>query len=652
MSDTHKKCRRILVLEDDVLDRQLIGRLLRQSSLSGCEVRNVGTLKEALSALQADDFDVVLLDMNVPDSAGMSTLMEVSRACGDAAIIVVTGDDNGELGASAISQGAEDYLVKDKFDAHSLAKSIAHAVEHKEIKCKLWSQNEFLVNILESLTYPFYVVDVRNYSVVVANSAAMKGHPNSHTSCYQLSGNRDRPCEGPDCPCPMKEVMRTGRPVMVEHIHRDSSLGDRYFEFYAYPLFDENQSVSRIIEYCHDVTSRKQAEKEKDLAEAHLWYAQKMEAVGTLAGGIAHDFNNMLGALIGYVNLAMADIPHASLAHCNLQEALTAANRAKDLVQQILTFGRENEEWLKPIQIAPIIREATKTIAASLPKNITVSTDIAETSSMVMANVAQIHQILLNLCTNAAHAMEKEGGTLYVIVQDVDIPARVTMGTAVLDAGSYVQLSVTDTGCGMSEEVRSRIFEPFFTTKEVGKGTGMGLAVVHGIAKKHKATVTVSSREGVGSSFSLFLPRMEVTATDPAGSADKQPTDDRQMILIVDDEPLMVDVTRQILERLGYVVVGRIKSEEALQVFQDDPDRFDLVITDYRMPGMNGTQLARELIDIRPDVPILLCTGFSDQIGPEETRRFGIRAYVAKPVTIKDLDAIIRDILDKQKVGV
>jgi signal transduction histidine kinase/CheY-like chemotaxis protein len=647
---------RLLILEDDLIDRQHIARLLSQSSLADCEVKHAGLLKEALTILEEGQFDAVLSDLNVPDSDGMNTLVQIQRKHPDTAIIVVTGESNEELGIRAIAEGAEDYLAKSQLDVNCLAKSIRHAVERKRIERKIWSQNEFLFNILESLTYPFYVVDVSDYSVVIANSAAVKGHLNDQTPCYMLSHKKDAPCEGPNCPCPLEEVKRTGQPMMVEHVHQDATLGTRYFEYYAYPLFDEAGRVSRVIEYYHDVTNRKQAEKEKDLAEAQLRHAQKMDAIGTLAGGIAHDFNNMLGAMIGYANLALGDVPEDSTAHRNLCEVLTAANRAKDLVRQILTFGRENEERQKPIRIAPIVREVLKTIQVSLPKNIEISTHIPDSSGMIMANVAQIHQILLNLCTNAAHAMEAKGGLLDVTIKEVEIQSPITVGHISVTPGSYIQLIVTDTGCGMSPEVLSHVFEPFFTTREVGKGTGMGLAVVDGIVRKHRATITVNSREGIGTSFTIFFPSLEAALSNDGPSQNADGASDIPTILVVDDEALMVDVTRQILERLGYIVVGRTSSEEALQAFREDPDRFDLVITDHRMPKLTGVQLARELMAVRPGVPIILCTGFSDDIGPEEAKRVGIRAYMMKPVTIKDMDNLIKSILkgspDRQEVTV
>jgi signal transduction histidine kinase/DNA-binding NarL/FixJ family response regulator len=642
---------KILVLEDDEADRRLLQRALAKSSLSSCKVVYAGLLEEALQLLQKGTFDVVLSDLNVPDSHGIETLVRINEKHPDAAIIAVTGHSDEQVGRKAIAEGAQDYLVKGEYNDRTLTKSVEYAVQRKETGKRIKSQSEFLKNVLESLTHPFYVLDAEDYTIKMANSAAGQiDVSEKKLCCYTLYHNNDKPCVAPGHPCPLQEVKKTKKPAVVEHIHRDENGNPKYVELHAYPLFDDSGNVAQIIEYSLDITRRKQAEKEKEKAEAQLRQAQKMEAIGTLAGGIAHDFNNMLGAMLGYTNLAIQDVPEGTVAHRNLEEVLTAANRARELVKQILTFGREGEENMKPLRIASVVREATRTIKSSLPANIDVHENIKTTSSSILANVIHIHQILLNLCNNASHAMSEKGGVLKVGLVDIDIESDTIINNTHLKQGKYVRLSVSDTGSGMKQEVTERVFEPFFTTKEVGKGTGMGLSVVHGIVKKCNAIIGIESQEGKGTTFNIFFPRIQTENEKTAESSSDTLEDDNGLILLVDDEEIIVDVTTQTLERMGYKIIGKTSSLEALEIFREEPNRFDMVITDHRMPKLTGTQFAQKLIDIRADIPIVLCTGFSEDIGPEEAKKLGIREYMMKPVTGKQLAQTIETILKPEEV--
>jgi CheY-like chemotaxis protein len=371
-----------------------------------------------------------------------------------------------------------------------------------------------------------------------------------------------------------------------------------------------------------------------------------MEAIGTLAGGIAHDFNNMLGAMIGYATLAIQDIPDDNPAHTSIQEVLIAANRAKELVKQILTFGRESENEKQALMIRPIVREALKMFRATMPANIELRENIESKSSKVMANVNQIHQILLNLCTNAVHAMEENGGILEVSLDDIDVQEDCTIDGTLVKKGSYVRLKTSDTGKGISKDIIDRIFEPFFTTKQVGKGTGMGLSVIHGIMKKCDEAIGVQSEPGKGTSFSIFCPRLESEDNSDQASSGESDENPMAKILLVDDEKSLVDVTGKILERKGYSVVSKTGSIDALEAFRTDPDSFDLVITDHKMPHMTGAQLAKELIGIKNNISIIMCTGFSETLGPDEAKSIGIKQYLMKPVTIADLDQAIEQTLN------
>ena len=405
--------------------------------------------------------------------------------------------------------------------------------------------------------------------------------------------------------------------------------------------------------YGLDITNRKKAEKEKMDLELQLGQKQKMEAIGTLAGGIAHDFNNILAAVQGYVELSLDDLPSDSPVRDNLEQILSCSDRAKKLVKQILTFSRkdEQEQEKQPVQISSIIKEVLGMLRSSLPATIKICRNIRAETSMVFADPTQIHQILVNLCTNASHAMRETGGTLEVGLTDVDLESETRVGDEFLSSGKYVKLSVKDTGCGMPKEVLERIFEPFFTTKGVNEGTGLGLPVVHGIVKSHKGAIAVASTSGEGTNFDIFLPRIE-SGQAPEAQPIEPTKRDKEVVLLVDDEEMMVDVTGQILERLGYAVVAKTNSIDALETFQEKPDEFDLVITDQLMPNMTGMQLAEKLIAIRPEVPVILCSGFPEKICPEELKNTGIKEFIAKPIGKQEIAAIVRKVLDEAKITV
>ena len=400
----------------------------------------------------------------------------------------------------------------------------------------------------------------------------------------------------------------------------------------------------------HDISELKKERTEKSKLEAQLRQAQKMKAIGTLAGGIAHDFNNILAALIGYIELTLDDLPKKTIAYDNLEQSLICCNRAKDLVKQILTFSRKTEIEKKKIQIDPIVREVLKMLRSSLPTSIDIQQSIEPDPGFILADPTQIHQIILNLCTNAYHAMEEHGGILEVTLMNIDFMTETKVNNQWLKKGSYVRLTVSDTGCGMDEATLERIFEPFYTTKKPGRGTGMGLSVVYGIVKNYGGTITVSSILGKGTIFEIFLPSIHGVISEEVESSQSIPKG-TETILLVDDEKSIVDITKQMLERLGYTVFGKTSSTDALDAFCAEPDKYELVITDLTMPDISGEQLARKLLNIRKDIPIILYSG-SINIDSEKAKAMGVKEFVIKPVTKEKMAVIIRNILDKKELTV
>jgi PAS domain S-box-containing protein len=406
-------------------------------------------------------------------------------------------------------------------------------------------------------------------------------------------------------------------------------------------------SQPRLLSIMQDITERKRAQEEKEKLETRLSQAQKMEAIGTLAGGIAHDFNNILTGIMGYTEIALLGLsPGRDSVRRNLDEVLKASLRARDLIKQILVFSRmRTDQEYQKVDIAQIIQEALKFLRASLPATIEIRQHIETKTTMVLADPTQIHEVLINLCTNAAHAME-DGGIMEVSLTEVGLTPDIIPLSPDTDEGCYLRLGISDTGHGMDANTLEHIFEPYFTTKEVGKGTGFGLAVVHGIVKRHGGAITVHSSPGVGTTFYVYLPSIgdahvvdrNMEETTPEGS---------ESILFIDDEQVLANLAKEMLEQLGYRVRACTSSVDALNLFRSEPHGFDLIITDYTMPQMTGVDLARQMLLIRPDVPIILCTGYSEKINEVIARETGVREFVMKPFSMRGIATVIRRTLDE-----
>ena len=412
---------------------------------------------------------------------------------------------------------------------------------------------------------------------------------------------------------------------------------------YKFPL-ESGKTPPLIGGISFDVTEIKRNEELRTRLEAQLRQAQKMEAIGTLAGGIAHDFNNILAAIIGYTELSLVGLPDDHQAAWNLQQVLKASQRARGLVRQILSFSRQSEQELQPVEIGPLVKEALKLLRATLPVTVEIRKSILPSEGRVLADPIQIHQMMMNLCTNSAQAMEKKGGILEVELKEVDlVTGSVPLEHPDLSPGRYQVLEVSDTGQGMNTQTLERIFEPFFTTKRRGRGTGLGLSVVHGIVKACGGAIAVGSEPGQGSVFRIYLPIL-------AGEEEPRPVEageelvplGTERVLFVDDEAPIADLGRRILEYLGYQATVVTSARQALQVFEADPDFYDLVITDQTMPGMTGSEMVQQMLKIRPDLPVILCSGYSAVINPEKARKMGIKRFLMKPLDISEMARAIR----------
>ncbi len=410
------------------------------------------------------------------------------------------------------------------------------------------------------------------------------------------------------------------------------------------PVFDKEGKVIRIIATATPITELKSLEKEKLQLEKQLRQAQKMEAIGSLAGGIAHDFNNILYPLLGYADILKQELPDDSPHHNYVKEILKASFRAKDLIQQILRFSRQGDQELKPIKIQTVLEEVEALLSSTIPKTVELNTTISQDCGKVLADPTQIHQVIMNLVTNAYHAMPDLNGKLQISLKQINSAPDIAENA---EAEQYALLQISDNGTGIKKEHLEMIFDPYFTTKEKGKGTGLGLSVVHGIVKQFNGFIEVISEWGKGTIVEIYLPILTKKVSEKT-KAKPQPETlfGKESVLLVDDEIDIIKIGKIMLEKYGYNVTIHSSSKKALAVFKETPDLFDIVLSDMTMPDLNGLQLSNEIKKIRKDLPVIICTGYSEQIDDTNSDQFNIDGFIKKPLIMKDVAAIIRDTLD------
>ena len=440
-------------------------------------------------------------------------------------------------------------------------------------------------------------------------------------------------------------LMASPAPQSRESIVRLKDGSGRHIHWVDVPLLDAAGHCVEVQSVGRDLTELRQSEAEQQRLHNQLIHAQKMEAIGTLAGGIAHDFNNILGAIIGYTEMALDGCPPDSVVARDLGNVLKASQRAVALVKQILAFSRQAASERSTLAPALIVKEAVQLLRPTLPSTIAIVEAIEANARSIHADPVQIQQIVMNLCTNAFHAMEQTGGTLTIALKNRELCREELRDHPEVQPGTFVELAISDTGTGIPPEIRDKIFEPYFTTKEVGKGTGMGLSIIHGIVTSSRGVLTCESAPGTGTTFRIALPAIDEEGPAEIGLVEEA-VPGKEHILFVDDEPLLVELGKTMLERLGYEVTACTGSAEALATFRAHPARFDAVVTDQTMPGMTGLEMAGHMLALRPAVPILLCTGYSSLVSEETALAMGIKGFALKPLTQKELSALLRAILD------
>jgi len=632
---------RILVAEDERIVAEDIKVALDNGGYH--VLATVVTGEDAITKAETERPDLVIMDIMLSGSMDGIEAAQVIRERFNIAIVFLTAYVDDSLLARAKITEPFGYLLK-PFEDRELCSTIEIALYKKKVETALAESEEFNKSLMENAPNPVLVINP-DTSIRFVNPAFEK-----------LTGFSSQEIAGRKAPYPwwLQETKGQLQQEMIDALCTDLKDSEQCFQnkkgaFFwvlinSTPVFC-NGELMFCLDNWMDISQMKRTEEEKRELHSQLLQMQKMEAVGNLAGGIAHDFNNILSIILGNTELALSDLSEENPVRENVLEAYDAGKRAKDLVKQILTFSRSQEQQSQPTEVHLIVSEVIKLLRSSLPSTIKIYEYIAS-DSMALIDPTQLHQVIMNLCTNAYHAMRETGGVLEVGVKDIELDELYAGRSLGVQPGPYLRISVNDNGCGMEKEVRDHIFDPYFTTKGVGEGSGMGLSVVHGIVTSHKGTITVYSEPGTGSAFHVYLPRIESDDASTESEDEAALPRGTEHILFVDDEESIANLGRQMLNRLGYVVTAKTDSFEALQVFRIQPDRFDLVITDMTMPNITGTRLANEIMKTRPNIPIILCTGFSELITEEKAKDMGIREFVMKPLITSEMARVVRRALD------
>jgi len=649
---------RILIVEDEVIVSKEIFQRLQAMGYE--PVGRAVSGEQALRLTNERHPDLVLMDIRLKGPMDGIMAAEDIRHKFQTPVVFLTAyseDDTLDRAKLAEPYG---YLIK-PFDDRALKSAIEIALYKHKTEEEVRSQKEILARVFDSAPGIMMIVD-RRFRITTINQAGIAFSGRARESLPGMLAGEVLNCSNsvdgqgcgnsPHCAvCPVggqiRHTFRSGESVNQAEASitaRGDSADYPVHVLVSTTLLKDKASETVLVSIM-DITERKKMEEERSQAEAQMRQAQKVEAIGLLAGGIAHDFNNILSAIIGYSEMALEEVPDKTSLRKDVQQVLNAGHRAKELVRQILTFSRQTAREPKPVEVTYIVKEAVKMLRATLPATIAITqkTEISS-GSRVMADPTEIHQVVMNLCTNAAHAMKEKGGMLEVELDEVTLDTKEPLPHPDLKHGEYIRLRVSDTGHGMSERVAAKIFDPFFTTKPKGEGTGMGLSVVHGIVKSCDGAVTVESNPGEGSTFRAYLPKVLLKSEEQGSDYVDTPTG-REHILFVDDEEALAELAQKMLARLGYSVTTKTSSREALDAVRSMPYWFDLLITDYTMPHMTGLNLAMEVKRIRPGMPVIVCSGHNEILNEKTASSFNIEGFVAKPFDRRELSKVIKEVL-------
>ena len=634
------RAHKIIIVEDE---RIVAADIETSLKAMGYEVvASVATGEKAISAVMENLPDLVLMDIHLKGQMnGIEEAGRIHSEC-DVPVVYLTAYADDDTLANAKLTEPYGYIVK-PFEDRELKSIIEIALYKHQMTRKVKEGERKLLTLMSNIPGMVYRCENdpnRTAAFVSDGCIGLTGFSPS-----ELVGDTRLSLNDLILPEDRSLVRSQVKHALEEHRHfemtyriQTKSGEEKWIWEKGCGVFDEKGTLRHLEGLFTDITDLKKI-------EARLRQTRKIEAMGTLAGGIAHDFNNLLAVVLGFTELGLDQVDRDSLLHDNLTAVLKAGYRAKDLVKQILTFSHHAEQEFKPIHINPLVQDAVRMLRSTLPVSIEIDTDIDSDIHTVIGDATQIHQIILNLGSNAAHAMSENGGVLKLTLDTTDTRQGVGLPNLELIESRYVRITVSDTGCGISKKDLDIVFDPYFTTKEKGKGTGLGLSVVHGIVKAHSGIITVDSEVNRGSQFQVYLPIAKGMGTVDTVKRDKQAPGGKEHLLVVDDEPQIVAMQRMRLERLGYSVTDFTDSREAWKAFQSEPETYDLVITDMTMPHMTGDELAEKIKGLRSDIPILLCTGYNENINETHTPQMPIDRYLWKPVEQAVMAKVIREVL-------
>lgn len=637
---------KILIVDDNEEDRILMKTALRPNEWQ-FEIHEAKDLKSTLEKVKENNFDVIMLDLRLPDSEGLNTVKEVRLAAEDPAVIVLTGLKDETISFEALHQGIDDYLVKGLVDHSLIIRSIRYSIERKKVQKDLKEALEHNRRILAAISSILIGVDeqgcVTHWNSIAETTFGIPANEIIGKSFFEVSI--------------LWDIQKVKKMINEALDKKDRSwLDDIYFKlnsgkegilgFSINPIRKEGSKNAGFLLVGVDVTERRKEEAEQLALQEHLRQRQKMDSLGTLAGGIAHDFKNILGPILGYTEMMLRTAQRNSKDFDRLERIHRSAIRAKELIDQILAFSRKGDDKKISVQLTDVVEEVVKLIKEVFPSTVEIVTQYETEEASIMANPTHMHQVVMNLCVNAGYAMREKGGRLILKVRKVKVTQDSKKLQHVLKSGEYILLEVRDTGIGIPKENLLQIFDPFFTTKPVGEGSGMGLAASHGIVERHNGLIQVESEVGVGTCFYIYFPKCNLPVQveeEKSGQVFKG----SESLLVVDDNSDLVQMMADMLESLGYTVQKTTSSSEALELFKNNPHQFNLAIVDQIMPNITGVQLAARFKEIRADFPVILCTGQEDEATIQEARKVGVEQILEKPVGLPTLAGTVRKILEK-----
>ncbi|MCP4115321.1 MAG: response regulator [Desulfobacteraceae bacterium] len=659
-----KNSSKILTIDDEAYIRNSIRTYLEDY---GFQVVEADTGRTGIDVFDREEPDLVLLDLRMPEMDGLQVLEILRKRSPDTPLIVASGTGNIRAVVEALHLGAWDYILKPVQDMSVLYHSVTKCLKESRLQKENKEYQDRLEDLVRERTRKLKASEQEYKAVFECTGTATAILENDQTISMvntrfeRLSGLPREQIIGRKkwtdfvTPADLEKMKRYHElrrskaphdlpPEQYEFMFVRSSGEERYVLVDVGVIPGTDRSVASLL----DITKRKKAEQRGRSLEKQLRKSQKMEAIGTLAGGIAHDLNNILSPVLGYADMIMRSSEPGGITFERSEKIQKAALRAADLVSQILSFSRRTEEGKRAVKIYPVLNEAVRLLRGTIPSTIRIIDQIDRTCGLVEADPTQIHQVIMNLCTNSYHAMQSTGGELLVSLFPVEIPVDGSSDYPGLAPGHFLCLSVEDTGCGMPEEVLERIFDPYFTTKEEGKGTGLGLATVYSIVKSCQGEIIVKSTPGQGSCFKVMLPVVgAASGSDTRKTKGDYPERGHgERLVVVDDDREIADMCKEGFEALGYEVAAFYSGVDALDHFKKNHGNIDLVVTDQTMLHMTGFELAREMLAIRDNIPVILCSGYTGDVTEKSVADAGIRRFVLKPVTVDDLSREIQQVLN------